>query len=176
MVKYRRPGGSAKVTQSVRFKTMLKQIVIIVSSCFLLACATSQDAAESGADDVVSSGHDCISQSTIRDYQVLDDSNLIVTAGAKRKYHVELSRRAFGLRSNWQIGFKSPTGRACAGTGEVIVDDGFGRRESIRLSSVRLISADELDELLVRYGKKVPEFEQAAAEEEVNGAEVEELD
>ena len=156
--------------------TFLKQSFIVVSSCALLACATTEDPDLSGSDDVISSGRDCISQSTIRDYQVLDDSNLIVTAGAKRKYHVELSRRAFGLRSNWQIGFKSPTGRACAGTGEVIVDDGFGRRESIRLSSVREINPDELDELLVRYGRKAPEFEQAAAQEDVEGAEVEELD
>ena len=157
-------------------QTILKQSVILFILCSLGACASSGDSYESAADPVSSRTHDCISQSTIRDYQVLDDSNLIVTAGAKRKYHVELSRRAFGLRSNWQIGFKSPTGRACAGTGEVIVDDGFGRRESIRLSSVREINPDELDELLVRYGRKAPEFEQAAAQEDVEGAEVEELD
>jgi hypothetical protein len=160
----------------VKLKQFIKQSFIILSSCTLVACASPGDSQESAADAVESRAHDCISQSTIRDYQVLDDSNLIVTAGAKRKYHVELSRRAFGLRSNWQIGFKSPTGRACAGTGEVIVDDGFGRRESIRLSSVREINPDELDELLVRYGRKAPEFEQAAAQEDVEGAEVEELD
>ena len=166
----------SKREQEVNYFYLLKHSLIALSLCTLAACATTEDQAASASDDAVSSGRDCISQSTIRDYQVLDDSNLIVTAGAKRKYHVELSRRAFGLRSNWQIGFKSPTGRACAGTGEVIVDDGFGRRESIRLSSVRLIHPDELDELLVRYGKKAPEFEQAAAQEEVEGAEVEELD
>lgn len=157
-------------------KLVLKQYIIILSSCILVACASPGDSHEGANEAVSSRGHDCISQSTIRDYQVLDDSNLIVTAGAKRRYHLELSRRAFGLRSNWKIGFKSPTGRVCSGMGEVIVDDGFGRKESIHLSSVRMINTDELDDLLVRFGKKVPEIEQAAAEKEVNGAEVEELD
>jgi hypothetical protein len=157
-------------------QTILKQSVILFILCSLGACASSGDSYESAADPVSSRAHDCISQSTIRDYQVLDDSNLIVTASAKRKYHIELSRRAFGLRSNWEIGFKSPAGRVCSGSGEVVVGDGFGRMESIRLASVRQVNPDELDELLVQFGKKDPEFEQAEAQEEVDGAEVEELD
>jgi hypothetical protein len=121
-------------------------------------------------------GHDCISQSTIRDYQVLDDRNLIVTAGAKRKYHVQLSRQAFGLRSNWKIGFRSPTGRICSGTGDVVVNDSFGSEETIRISSIKAVEPDELNALLVQFGKKVPEVERAPAQEKVKGAEVEELD
>jgi uncharacterized protein DUF6491 len=157
-------------------KLVIKSIVITVSLCILTGCASSGDGHESAAQTPASRSHDCISQSTIRDYQVLDDSNLIVTAGAKRQYHVQLSRRAFGLRSNWKIGFKSPTGRICSGTGEVIVDDGFGRKESIYTSSITQVDPDQLDELLIRFGKKDPEFEQAPAQDEVDGAEVEELD
>jgi hypothetical protein len=156
-------------------KLFIKQSIIILTSCYLVACAASGDGYDSAGDQPGSAGYDCISQSTIRDYQVLDDSNLIVTAGGKRKYHVELNRRAIGLRSNWKIGFKSPTGRLCSGTGEVLVDDGFGRHERISMKSVRSVGPDELNDLLVRFGKKVPEFEQAPAEEEIKGAVVEEL-
>lgn len=121
-------------------------------------------------------GHDCISQSTIRDYQVLDDKNLVVTAGGKRKYHIQLSRKAFGLRSNWKIGFRSPTGRICSGTSDVVVDDSFGSKETIQISSIREVGPDELNVLLIQFGKKVPEVERAPTQEEVKGAEVEELD
>jgi len=160
----------------VPIKTIIKQIITVVISCTLVACATSEDRYESAGDPVTTRGHDCISQSTIRDYQVLDDRNLIVTAGAKRRYHVQLSRKAFGLRSNWKIGFRSPTGRICAGMGDVVVDDSFGDKETIRISSIKEVAADELNALLVQFGKKVPEIERAAAKEEVNGAVVEELD
>lgn len=156
-------------------KYYLKHLFIVVLLSILLGCASSADSYVSAGDPVESRGNDCIFQSSIRDYQVLDDRNLIVTGGAKRKYHVELTRRAYGLRSNWSIGFYSPTGRVCSGYSEVIVDDGFGRKESIKLRSIREISPDELDALLVRYGKKDPEEQQAPAEEEVEGAEVEEL-
>ena len=63
----------------------------------------------------------------------------------------------------------------CSGSSDIVVDDGFGRKESIRLRSVRQITPDELDELLVRFGKKDPEEQQAPAEEQAKGAEVEEL-
>jgi hypothetical protein len=60
--------------------------------------------------------------------------------------------------------------------GDVVVDDSFGDTETIRISSIKEIAADELNALLVQFGKKVPEVERAAAKEEVNGAVVEELD
>ena len=157
-------------------KTFIKQVITLVISSSLVACASSEDRYESAGDPVATRGHDCISQSTIRDYQVLDDRNLIVTAGAKRKYHVQLSRNAFGLRSNWKIGFRSPTGRICSGTGDVVVGDSFGSKETIQISSIKAFGPDELDALLVQFGKKVSEVERTPTQEEVKGAVVEELD
>ena len=157
-------------------KTTIKQLITLVISSSLVACASSEDRYESAGDPVATRGHDCISQSTIRDYQVLDDRNLIVTAGAKRKYHVQLSRNAFGLRSNWKIGFRSPTGRICSGTGDVVVGDSFGSKETIQISSIKAFGPDELDALLVQFGKKVSEVERTPTQEEVKGAVVEELD
>lgn len=165
-----------EIVDRVTKKTIIKQSIIIICSSYLVACASSENRYESAGDPVRTRGHDCISQSTIRDYQVLDDGNLIVTAGAKRKYHVQLSRKAFGLRSNWKLGFRSPTGRICSGTGDVVVDDSFGSKETIRISSVKEVEVDELNSLLIQFGKKAPEVKRAPAQEEVSGAEVEELD
>ena len=118
---------------------------------------------------------DCIFEGTIRDYRVLDESNLVVTASASRKYHIELSRRAYGLDSSWAIGFSSPGGSICAGFSEIVVDDSFGP-EAIRINKIRRLSPDGYEDMLIRFGKKKPELEQPREPEEVKGAEVEELD
>jgi len=122
-----------------------------------------------------SRGSDCISQMTVRDYRVLDDGNLIVSGSARRKYHVALSRRAFGLRSTWQIGFRSTSGRICAGFSDLIVDDGFGP-DRIRIASIRQLTPEEEEDLLIRFGKIESPNKQTAAPAEVESAEVEELD
>lgn len=156
-------------------KIYKKQLLILSFSCFLAACAATNQG-RSGTDfDERPIGSDCIFEGTIRDYAVLDESNLLVTASARRKYHIELNRRAYGLKSSWHIGFTSPTSRICPGFSEVIVDDSLGL-EAIRIASIRALSPEEYDDLLIRYGKKEPEIVEAPATEEVESAEVEELD
>jgi hypothetical protein len=159
----------------MKTKNIIYQCFGIVFSSGLLACASGPDAPGSAAESVEARGSDCILQSSVRDYRVLDDANLIVTAAAQRKYHVLLSRRALGLRSSWQIGFRSPTGQICAGFGDVVVDDGFGP-ERIRIDSIRRLTPDDEEELLIRFGKKEPEHRETPAPVDVDGAEVEELD
>jgi len=156
-------------------KILFKQLLIIISSSSLVACASAPEAASEASEPVESSRSDCIYEGTIRDYTVLDDANLIVTATARRKYHIVLMRRAFGLRGSWHIGFTSPTNSICAGFSEVVVDDNMGP-ERIRIRSIRRLSADEADNLLIQYGKKKPEIEQTPTPEPVESAEVEELD
>jgi hypothetical protein len=48
--------------------------------------------------------------------------------------------------------------------------------ESIGIQSLRQLSTEEHEDLLIRFGKKEPEIKQAPAPREVDGAEVEELD
>ncbi len=48
--------------------------------------------------------------------------------------------------------------------------------ESVRIASIRELGPEEEEDLLIRYGKLEPEFEQTPAPQEVKGAEVEELD
>ena len=140
-----------------------------------MACAGSSEPVEERDSDRVTAGPDCISTRTIRDYRVLDDANVVVTANASRKYHISLSRRAVGLRASWKIGFRSTGGRICGGFDDIIVDDGFGP-ERIRIAGIRELTPEEFDELLVRFGKKEPATKPAPATEPVESAEVEELD
>lgn len=154
---------------------VLKHILILLSLSSLAACASSEKPQEGEQSAGQSRGTDCISQGSIRDYTVLDDANLIVSAGAKRRYHLELSRRAYGLRSSWKIAFQSSTGRICGGFSNIIADDGFGP-ERIRIASIRQLTPEDEEDLLIRFGKIEPEYEQPRQPEEVDGAEVEELD
>jgi hypothetical protein len=156
-------------------KKYIKQVFISFYLCGLLSCAATGSQAPGDNHAVESRGSDCISQSTIRDYRVLDESNLIVSASARRQYHLELYRRAYGLRASWQIGLNSATGQICSGFGDLVVDGGFGP-ERFRIASIRQLSPEDEDELLIRFGKKEPEYRQAPTPNEVEGAEVEELD
>lgn len=159
----------------MRIKYYIKHYFIIVFSCLLAACAGTGEGPDGEDYAAGSRGSDCISQMSVRDYTVLDESNLIVSASARRKYHIELSRRAFGLRSTWQIGFQSRTGQICSGFSDLVVNDGFGP-DSIRIASIRQLTPQDEEELLIRFGKLEPNTEQAPATQQVESAEVEELD
>jgi len=100
---------------------------------------------------------------------------LIIEGAGRRKYHVALRRRAFGLKSSWSIGFDSQGSQVCAGFSEVVFK-GHMDKESIRIASIRELSPEEHEDLLIQYGKKKPEIEQTPAPKDVKGAEVEELD
>ena len=154
---------------------MIKQLVILISLSSLGACASTEQGELEEPQAAESRGSDCISQGSIRDYTILDNANLIVTQGSSRKFHVELSRQAYGLRSSSAIGFQSQTGRICERFSEILIDDGFSM-EKIRISSIRRLSPESEEELLIRFGKIEPEFEQTRQPEKVEGAEVEELD
>ena len=153
----------------------IKQLVIVFSSSVLFACASSENSATTASTSEVSGRSDCISQSSIRDYRVLDDANLIVTEGVSRTYHVELLRRAHGLRSSRAIGFDSATGRICGRFDDLLYEGSLGL-ERVPITSIRRVSPEQEEELLIRFGIKEPEYEQPRRPNEVEGAEVEELD
>jgi hypothetical protein len=154
---------------------LIKQIVIILLSGTLLSCAGSNTASDTRDLDGGSGRTDCIFESSIRGYRVLDEANLIFDVSGRRKYHVALQRRALGLSASWAIGFDSPSGRICAGFSDVLFKDQMGN-ESIRIQSIRALSPEDHEDLLILFGKMKPPIEQAPAPREVKGAEVEELD
>ncbi len=110
---------------------------------------------------------------------MLDESNLIVRESRNRAYHLELTRPVYGLRSSWQLGFRSPGGWICGGTSDIIVVDGaFGDSSfdrTVRIGSIRRMTPEDEEDLLIRFGKKKPEIEQPRQPEPIEGAEVEEL-
>ncbi|MDH3577932.1 MAG: DUF6491 family protein [Gammaproteobacteria bacterium] len=159
------------LTKSEKSKTIIKQILISFSLSILVACAgTNSDEGRS-----VSRGSDCIYEPSIRGYKVLDESNLIVSTSGRRKYQVTLQRRAFGLQSSWGIAFRSQTNTICSAFSEVLFEGHFDD-ESIRIASIRRLSPEEEEDLLIRYGKKKPEIEHTPVPQDLKGAEVEELD
>ena len=152
-----------------------KQLFILFISSSLAACAGTAEPSLGDPESATARGSDCISEMSVRDYSVLDDTNLVVTGAVSRKYHVTLYRSAFDLRSTWRIGFRSPTGQICPGFSDLIVADGV-RNERIKIRSIRELTREEYEDLLVHFGKKQPEQTQASEPEDVEGAEVEELD
>ena len=149
----------------------LKQLFIVICLSTLVACTGAEERPDSESSRV----HDCIHEPSIRGYRVLDEQNLIVDGSGRRSYHVVLWRRAHGISSSWGIGFKSPASMICSGNSEVVFRGNFNG-ESIRITSIRKLTPEEEEDLLIRFGKKEPEIEQTPAPQEVEGAEVEELD
>ena len=154
-----------------RTKVIIKHILTGFCLSVLVACAgTNSDDDRSG-----SRGSDCIYEPSIRGYSVLDESNLIVSTSGRRKYHVTLQRRAFGLRSSWGIAFRSQTSSICSAFSEVLFEGQFDG-EAIRIANIRRLNPEEEDDLLIRYGKKKPVIKHTPVPMDVTGAEVEELD
>jgi len=161
--------------KNVAVKYVLKQILILVILCELsLGIPTLADDLDPEFD-LDYRGSDCISIRTIRDYTALDDKNLLIWASAKRPYFVRLFSPAWGLKTSFQLGTVSRDDRLCPYGGDQLVFGSSGR-DTARIASIRRISPEEADWLLVRFGKKDPAEEQAPAPEPLESAEVEELD
>lgn len=139
----------------------------------LPAAADEEDAP--AARDLDLRGSDCILIRTIRDYTPLDDRSLLIWGPAKRGYFVTLFRPAFGMRSSFRLGFSSRDDRLCPYGGDSVVF-GDGISDKISVQSISRVTAEQADELLIRYGKKEPAEERTPEPQDVEGAEVEELD
>ena len=156
-------------------KPSIKQLIFAFTLCSTSGCAGSDPVASEGGGSEVSSRSDCISQGSIRDYRVLDDANLMVTERNSRKYHVELSMRAYGLRTSHGIAFESDSSRICGRFDDLVFDGSFGA-ERVPIASIRRLTPEQEEDLLIRFGIIEPEDKQPRQPVELEGAEVEELD
>ncbi|MDJ0794404.1 MAG: DUF6491 family protein [Woeseiaceae bacterium] len=156
----------------------LKHIVIALSLSALAGCAGTAEQSDDATSEDRDWRDDCIYQPSVRGYRVLDAQNLLVDAAGRRTYHVVLRRKAYELRSSMGIAFKSTSSRVCEDFSEIVFRDNMFERsfESIRIRTIRLLTPEEEEHLLIQFGKKEPEIEQTPAPEDVKGAEVEELD
>lgn len=120
-------------------------------------------------------GSDCILIRTVRDYSPLDNQHLLIHGPAKRAYFVTLFRPAFEMRGSMGLRFDSRDGQLCPYGGDSIIFGGISN-ERVNVQSISRITAEQEEQLLIRYGRREPADAGAPAEPaEVKGAEVEEL-
>lgn len=153
---------------------MLRRLVLAVLTLGAFAgCASTPGEPETAARDIDYRGSDCILIPTIRDYRTLDDRNLLIYGPANRAYFVTLFRPSFELRSSFQMGFSSRDDQLCPFGGDALVVGGLNPEE-IGIQSISRVDEQQVEQLLVRYGKKKPSGPQAPEPGKVKGAEVEE--
>ena len=154
--------------------SFIKPLLAILSLSIFAGCAGTSEERRAEAGDIDYRGSDCILISTIRDYRTLDDRNLLIYGPGNRAYFVTLFRPSFELRSSFQMGFSSRDERLCPYGGDAIVV-GSLNREEIAIQSISRVSEEQVEQLLVRFGKKEPSGQPTPEPGKVKGAEVEEL-
>ncbi|MCW8846387.1 MAG: DUF6491 family protein [Gammaproteobacteria bacterium] len=143
---------------------------------FLASCASVTDDPAAGAGESEGT-QKCLFARTIHNFEVLDDNNLIVWAPDRRSpYKVEILGGCLNLKLANTIAFNT-RGMLCGYAGERVIYKDMGRKQTCVVGSVRKLSAQEMNALLVEYGKKpscVDEAEKATpecAEKEASGNE-----
>jgi hypothetical protein len=97
-----------------------------------------------------------------------------MTAGGNRKYFVTLAGTSMELRSAFRLGFTSRDGWLCPYGGDRIVFEGISS-VGMPIRAISRVNDEQVEELLIRYGKKSPPELQDPAPADIQGAEVEEL-
>jgi len=130
------------------------QLIAAATASLLVAgCAGTPSVDNSTA---LGNSTDCIFGRTISDWSALDDRNLIVFAGRRNPYHVELVRSAFGLSRDFSIGIYDRDGRLCPYGGDAIVVRGGGLPDRVTIASIRQLTEEELELLYVEFGIEEP--------------------
>jgi hypothetical protein len=100
------------------------------------------------------SGSDCIFISTVGNYRVLDDRNLVIWAPGRRDaYHVQLNSPLFSLNSSFQMAMidKDHDGRLCGFSTDRIGVRDFGHPESASIRSMSKLDKAGIIELEQKY-------------------------
>jgi len=157
-------------------KVLKIQILIMVT---LSGCSTtSGDVNDAYSADKPSKyfGTDCILIRTIRDYSPLDNMHLFITGAGKRTYFVALARPSYDMRGSGSLRVESRDEQLCSFGGDAIAFGSFSR-DNVRVQSISRVTAEEQQEILIRFGLIEPAGRTAPEEPpEIKGAEVEELD
>ena len=155
-------------------KYLLKQALITVTSCSVLGTAALAEEQNSPPKDLDFNGSDCILIRTIRDYTPLSRDSLLIHASGKRSYFVRLFTPSFGLNSSFQLATKSRDDRLCPYGGDSIIVDRTAWGEA-RIQSISRVNPDQVEQILIHYGKIEPGDTEDPTPPEISGAEVEEL-
>jgi hypothetical protein len=155
-------------------KKLIKHVLTVIMSCTLVSVFAAAEEQDKLPEDLDLNGMDCIWIRTIRDYTPLSRDSLLIHASGKRSYFVRLSTPRFGAQSSFQIGTVSRDDRLCPYGGDRLIFDRYSRDES-SIRSISRVTPEQVEMLLIRYGKKEPVDQPDPAPPEVKGAEVEEL-
>ena len=158
----------------------LPAVAALAATLILTSCATtdSDGSAASRPGRIARFPHnmanaDCFFQNRIDNFEVLNETNMLVFDGRRRVYHVEISPPSMDLRHAYGIQFTSSTGRVCGNPGERLQISGgsFGR---FPLSVIGVYRLDAVTQTAVRahFGQAVvqpppPEDEDAGAIKEL---------
>jgi hypothetical protein len=155
-------------------KNLIKQLIAIVISCSLLNISAIAEEQDRLPNDLDLNGSDCIWIRTIRDYTPLSRDSLLIHVSGKRSYFVRLLTPGFGLKSSFQLGTRSRDEQLCPYGGDSIIFDSLPGGEA-RIRAISRVTPDQVEQLLIRYGKKEPGDTEDPTPPVMSGAEVEEL-
>lgn len=115
----------------------------------------------------ISAGSDCVT-GRIRDFDALDNQNLILYGAGSRAYHATLATPAINLEREIALGVedRDGDGRICPYGRDFILVDG-PIPERVPISSIASLDEGALESLLIAYG------EQEAAELTITDTETE---
>jgi hypothetical protein len=154
----------------------MKPLIILLVIAFCSGCASTSKAPDrpvvEACDLIQTSGMDCISISTIRDYTPLTDSHVILWATG-RPYLVRLFSPSSDLKTGFRLSFSSRDDQLCPYGGDEIVFDGIGFPGGQRIASIKRLTKDQAESLKACYGGGKDET--PPEPREVEGAKVEEL-
>jgi hypothetical protein len=123
------------------------------------ACA-STNSSTSESSVVYQNFSDCFFSRTISDWRPLDSMNILVYAGGRQPYHVQLANPSQNLSFEDAIGFYDRDGRICPYGGDAVVVNGFVP-DRIPIASIRRLSEGELEALFAEFGIRRPEIIEA---------------
>ena len=175
------PGNEGILPSSKRcLRMILPAAIAALTSMLLISCTpTGGERSVASAPSRFArfphsaASSDCFYQQRVDNFEVLNDSNLLVFDGRRRVYHVEVSPPSMDLRHAYGIQFSSTTGRVCGNPGERLqLKDGSFSRFPLSITGVYRL--DEATQAAVRahFGQTTPlppspEDEDAGAAEEL---------
>ncbi len=150
-------------------RLMIRVMLTSVAGAALLSgCAasgTQEDSDDASESRAITS--DSVRIDQVRDFRVLDDSNLILYAPTRRNaYHVELMPACQGLRFADTIALRGRTGRLAGFAGDRVIIDRPGMPDRCAVTNVRRLDEASLTELIVSFEGE-PDGEAPADEAEV---------
>jgi hypothetical protein len=124
---------------------------VLLSAALAASCAgMNGDSTASGSGPLPA---DCIINRSVRNYTVLDDSNLIIYGPGRVPHHVVLTTPALDLSGEFSIGTldRDEDGRLCPYGGDSILIDGI-LAERIPIRSIERIDENQAEVLQMEFG------------------------